>query len=109
MPVAVAPDLQVDELGQSQSAEHSDAPLPQWIVDDLAGIVDDHCGAILRGEYGPVREFRGIGITRPREAIQASLTLSARDIASGFPPVSLADIWTLSKAKRISMLCGDLN
>jgi hypothetical protein len=54
-------------LAQIQSAEHGDALLPQRIVDDFAFIVDDHGGTILHGMHRPVRQFRGIGISRPRE------------------------------------------
>jgi hypothetical protein len=42
-------------------------------------------------------------------AIQASLTLSASAIASWPPPVSLAQITTLSKAEGHSMLRGDFS
>src|SRR5215469_17931966 len=49
-----------------------------------------------------------LGFPVRANAIQVSLSLSARAIASGPPPVSLAEIFTLSKANGISMVCGDL-
>ena len=58
------------------------------------------------GQWG---SFGILGLPVRANAIQASLTLSAKAIASGPPPVKLAQILTLSKAKGHSMLCGDFS
>ena len=55
------------ESVQVQDPEHRDPLLTQGIVNDLADIVDDHGGAILRGEHRPARQFRRVGVPGSRE------------------------------------------
>src|SRR5580698_10362428 len=57
------------------------------------------------GQLGNLGVF---GFPVRAKAIQALLTLSASAMASAPPPVSRAEIFTLSNAKGISMVWGDL-
>src|SRR5579863_10435956 len=66
------------------------------MVDRLVALNAGQCGSL--GVFGsPVLA----------NAIQASLTLSASAMASAPPPVRREVIFTLSKTKGISIVCGD--
>ena len=58
----------------------------------------------LASYAGQCGNFGVFGSPVRAKAIQASLTLSARAMASAPPPVIRAEIFTLSKAKGISMV-----
>src|SRR6202451_1767856 len=73
----------------------------------LLSLLNTIVGQSVELNAGQLGSFGVFGLPVRAKAIQASLTLSARAMASAPPPVIRAEILTLSNANGISMVWGD--